>query len=201
MNHRSTLSLLLLLGFLAGFSPSAVLGASPRSACIAKEFLTVEEALALAFPKCKIERGSVYLTKEQKAEAAKLAKFELDANIVHPYEAFNAKGKLVGTAYFDTHQVRTKKETIMIVVAPDTTIARIEVCAFAEPIEYMPGGRWYGQFLNKPLDDELNLKRRIRGVTGATLTAQATTQCARRVLALHTAIQAPVPTPEQTASN
>ncbi|MDH3816392.1 MAG: hypothetical protein OEV48_17995 [Acidobacteriota bacterium] len=35
------------------------------------------------------------------------------------------------------------------------------------------------------MDDELALKRDIRPVTGATLTARATTEAVRRVLAIH----------------
>ena len=38
-------------------------------------------------------------------------------------------------------------------------------------------------------DDELSMKRGIRAVTGATLTARATTDAARRVLAVHKVIQ------------
>ena len=147
-------------------------------------YLTVEEALALAFPGCEVERRSVYLTDEQKERAAELAGVEIERGIVRPYVA-TRDGALVGTAYFDAHRVRTKRETLMIVVAPDGRIARLELLAFAEPEEYAPRGKWYGQFTGKRLDEELSLKRGIRGITGATLTARATTAAARRVLALH----------------
>jgi hypothetical protein len=70
-------------------------------------------------------------------------------------------------------------------------VARLEVLAFAEPEEYLPRARWYGQFLGRALDDELNLGRGIRGVSGATLTARATTRAVRRVLAVHAVLQEP----------
>ena len=73
----------------------------------------------------------------------------------------------------------------MVVVGPAGSIARIEVLSFSEPEEYMPRGHWYAQFPGKALDDELAVKRGIRPVSGATLTARATTEAARRVLALH----------------
>ncbi len=199
MNYRTSLLLIALFGFLGISSPEQVLGATTAKEPVAlptSEFLNVTEALALAFPKCTTKRGTVYLTKEQKKQASKLAKVELEVGIVHPYEAFNKKGELVGTAYFDTHRVRAKKQSLMIVVAPDKTIARIELCAFGEPSDYIPSGRWYGQFLGKQLNDDLNLDRDIRGITGATLSAKSTTLCARRILALHEAIQVPVPTPK-----
>jgi Na+-translocating ferredoxin:NAD+ oxidoreductase RnfG subunit len=93
-------------------------------------------------------------------------------------------GRELGTAYFDTHTVRTMDETIMVAVDPAGVITRIEVLSFSEPEEYLPKAHWYEQFQGKPLDDELSLKRAIRPVTGATLTAHATTDAARRVLAL-----------------
>jgi len=168
----------------SGSPPSAVAGGADGPGATGQVFLTVDEALELAFPDCQIERRRVFLTEEQHARAKKLADVEIDSAIVRPYVA-TKDGKLVGTAYFDAHRVRTLKETVMFVAAPDNRIARVEVLAFAEPIEYMPRGTWYAQFLGRVLDEELNLKRGIKNVTGATLTARATTEAARRVLALH----------------
>ena len=41
----------------------------------------------------------------------------------------------------------------------------------------------------RKLDDDLALKRGIRSVTGATLTARATTEAVRRILALHRVVE------------
>lgn len=49
----------------------------------------------------------------------------------------------------------------------------------------MPREEWYHQCDGEDLDDDLSLKRDIRPVTGATLTARATTEAVRRVLAIH----------------
>jgi hypothetical protein len=149
-----------------------------------KVFLTREEALELAFPDCERKRLTTYLTKAQTKRVAELAKVPFDRSVVFAYEA-RRKGELVGTAYFDTHKVRTHREILMIVVGPAARIRRIEVLAFAEPVDYLPRGAWYGQFTGRGLDDELELKRAIKGVTGATLTARATTAAARRLLAVH----------------
>jgi hypothetical protein len=103
----------------------------------------------------------------------------------------------VGTAYVDTHRVHTLRESVLVVVDPAGRIGRVEVLAFGEPEDYLPRGRWYDQFLGRPLDDELSLKRAIRGITGATLTAHATTDAVRRALALHRVLaDAPEPEPE-----
>lgn len=159
----------------------AALLAAPASG---KVFLTLEEALELAFPGCSIERRTHYLTEDQVQRIEALSGEEVRGAIVHPYVA-RCDGEVAGTAYFDSHRVRTLPETLMVAVAPGGTVQRVEVVAFREPEEYIPREIWYRQFDGEELDAELSLKRRIRGVTGATLTARTTTAAVRRVLATH----------------
>jgi Na+-translocating ferredoxin:NAD+ oxidoreductase RnfG subunit len=160
----------------------AVLALAPPAT--AKVFLTVEEALRLAFPGAKVERRTAYLTKAQQEQARRLSGNPDLPDALAVYYAASKDGRPAGTAYFDTHVVRTMPETIMVVVDPGGRVVRIEVLSFSEPEEYLPRAHWYEQFQGKPLDDELSLKRGVRAVTGATLTARATTAAARRVLAL-----------------
>ncbi len=162
----------------------------------ARVLVTVDEALALAFPGAAIERGTIFLTAEQLARARELAGAdETPPAIVHPYVA-RLEGELVGTAYFDSHVVRTLSEVVMVVVRPDGTVGRVEVLSFDEPPDYLPREAWYRQFDGRPLDAELELRRAIRPVTGASLTARATTDAVRRVLALHQVLTAPAPREE-----
>ena len=156
----------------------------------ARVLLTVEEALALAFPGAEIQRLTVFLTLEQQQRAEELAGGRLGSAIAHPYVA-TKDGTLVGTAYFESHVVRTLAETVMITVDPEGRIGRVEVLSFDEPPEYLPRAEWYRQFAGKPLDAELELRRAIRPVAGATLTARATTDAARRALALHRVLSEP----------
>lgn len=151
---------------------------------LAKVFLTTDEGLKLAFPGCRIDRQTAYLTPAQKAEVERLAGSALAGQIAYPYRATCA-GKLAGTAWFDAHRVRTQSETLMIIVDPGARVRRIEVLSFQEPVDYLPRTAWYVQFEAKGLGPELDLKKGIRPVAGATLTARATTEAVRRVLALH----------------
>jgi electron transport complex protein RnfG len=172
----------------------AMAGVIAAASAGAKVFLTQDEALRLAFPGAAIERRTAFLTEAQRREARRLSGDpELPAALVTYYAATKDEAP-VGTAYFDTHRVRTMPETIMVVVAPSGAIARIEVLSFQEPEEYLPRPRWYAQFSGKPLDDDLSMKRAIRPVTGATLTARATTDAARRVLALDRVLHTPAST-------
>ena len=151
-------------------------------AASSKVFLTVDEALRLAFSGSKVQRRTAYLTKEQVRRAAELSGEEVASALVTYYEAPG------GFAYFDTHRVRTLPETLMVVVDPQGRVKRVEVVAFREPEDYLPRGKWYGQFQGRKLDRELEVKRGIHPVTGATLTVRATTDAVRRVLALHQVI-------------
>jgi electron transport complex protein RnfG len=173
------------------FLPAVVVGALLAAPAAAKVYLTREEALRLAFPGATIERKTAFLTLEQQHQAQKLSGDAALPGALVTYYAATKDGRDVGTAYFDAHVVRTMTETIMVAVDPAGAIARIEVLSFSEPEEYMPREGWYAQFSGKPLNDELSMKRAIRPVTGATLTARATTDAARRVLALHRVLHPP----------
>jgi hypothetical protein len=168
---------LLLLLLAHGMRPAAPAGGG------GKVFLTVEEALKLAFPDCTVERRTVYLTDEQKQKVERLCGSTLEDAVAHPYVA-TRKDAPVGTAWFDAHQVRTKKAVLMFVVAPDRKLARVELLAFAEPLEYVPRASFYAQFVGHKLDADLSLERGIQGVAGATLSARSATEAARRALAL-----------------
>lgn len=164
-----------------------------------KVFLTPDEALKLAFPGCTIERRTEYLDKEESKRVETLAKVELEGRVVRPYVA-TKDGKLVGTAYFDAHEVRTKSEVLMLVVGPDERLKRVEVLSFAEPLEYLPKGAFYAQLAGKKLGDELAVGRDVRGIAGATLSANAATGAARRTLALHRVLAERAPAPTLTAA-
>lgn len=176
----------------------ALAAAAASLAAQGKVFLTTDEALELAFPGCQIARKEHLLDERHRARITEQAGQATSRSIVFAYEA-RRDGALVGTAWFDRHRVRSLQELLMIVVGPDGRCARIEVLAFGEPLEYVPKAEWYAQFTGKALDDELNLRRSIRGIAGASLSARATTDCVRRVLALHAALSpepSPAPSPK-----
>lgn len=154
------------------------------TASFAKTFLTQEEALRLAFPKgAVVVRKTAFLSEADRAEVARRAGGSPPPGLVAYYTA-TVDGKDAGTAYFDTHLVRTLPETLLVAVDSNGVLTRIEVLFFSEPEEYLPRGSWYGQFPGRTLSDELSEKKGIRPVTGATITVRVTVEAARRVLAL-----------------
>ena len=167
-------------------SPNGAALSAPAPAA-AKVFVTVDEALRLAFPGCDVKRQVAYLSPRQMARVKALAEEEVASAVITSYRAV-CGGQPAGTAYFDTHKVRTAPETLFVVVSPAGAVSRLEVIAFDEPEEYLPRAAWYRQFLGRGLDAELQIKRAIQPVTGATLSAHAATSAVRRVLALHRVI-------------
>ena len=145
--------------------------------------MTQQEALASAFPNgAKATRQVHYLTPQQLKAAQKDSGVEFTDRMIVRYAGPN------GFAYFDTHRVRTLPETVMILVTPDGKIDRIEILSFDEPPEYLPKERWMDQFDGRKLDEDLSMKRKIRPLSGASLSARAITNASRKVLALHKVI-------------
>lgn len=145
----------------------------------------LEKAVRLLFPKAECERASAFLSKAQQARVAEFTGQDFDRGMVFRYLVKNGDGKLVATAYLDRHKVRSKPETVLVVVGLEGRLQRVQVLAFAEPREYLPRASWYRQFDGKALGPELRLRRGIDAVSGATLSSRACTRAARRVLAIH----------------
>ncbi len=152
--------------------------------------LTQEEALRLAFPEpATVERRTAFLAEDDLAEVRRLAiPAESNGRPVVTYYIGWKDGKPLGVAYFDAHRVRTLQEVLMIGIDLRGRVARIEILGFAEPPEYMAPDGWLELFSGRGLDDGTSTRRDIPIITGATLTARATTAAVRRSLALHQVI-------------
>ena len=148
-------------------------------------YATREESLARAFPPpAAVERRTFILTPDQREKASRLARAKVESSFVVAYVARKA-GVLLGTAYFDTHPVRTQTETLLVTVRPDGAVGAVEVVAFNEPEDYLPRPAWRKLLEGRRLDDELAVGRGLAHVTGATLTTRAIAEAVRRVLAVH----------------
>lgn len=145
---------------------------------------TSQEALALAFPGARLVRREHILSEAQAERIKALSQVDLAGRWFVAYEAW-LDGRLAGVGLFDTHRVRTLNETLLVAISPEGRILRVEVVAFREPTEYMAKEVWIRQFEGKGLDPQLSLKGAIHPLSGATLTAHAMTDAARRCLALH----------------
>jgi hypothetical protein len=150
----------------------------------ATTLITVEEAIEHVFPGSSSTRETLFLTDQQELQVEAIGGSPPVSPMATRF-VVTEDGVPVGYAYLETHRVRTLPETLLIVVGADGRVVRVEVVVFREPLEYIPHPGWYKQFEGRGLKEDLSLKRGIRPVTGATLTARATTNAVRRVLAMH----------------
>jgi electron transport complex protein RnfG len=150
---------------------------------VAQAQATREEVLARVFPRAEVRAERVFLTEEQRVRAQEVSGVEIPSLLIARYVA-TENAVLVGRAYVDTHVVRTKNESLLIGLDPEGRILRVEVTAFLEPPEYSAPAAWMDQYRGETLRQDLNLNRAIRPIAGATLTARATTEAVRRVLAI-----------------
>lgn len=180
-SRRGARALLALVTLLPGAAGAAV-------------FETQEQALSRAFPPpARVVRSTSYLSEEQLDAAKKTAQAPVESAVVTRYAAFDADGALLGTAYFDAHVVRTAREVLMVVVAPDRSVRSVDVLAFGEPQDYLPRAGWLARAEGKKQEEGLFVGRALAHVTGATLTTRAIAAAVRRVLAVHSLLGAPAP--------
>ncbi|MCI0408003.1 MAG: FMN-binding protein [Acidobacteria bacterium] len=155
------------------------------SLCMGKVYLTQEAALKSAFPPpIQVERRTLFLSEEQASAVEREAGSKITGRVFSYYVGSEQSG-IRGYAYFDTHPVRTLPETVMVLLASDGAIRRVEILSFSEPEDYFPREAWLGQFAGRSLDADLAIRRGIRNLSGASLTAESITAACRRILALH----------------
>lgn len=173
----------------------ALLGLLPAAAARGQEegFPTADEVLALAFPEARAAVETLPLDEAQRERIAVRSGAAWHAATAVRY-VLRRDGAVVGTAMLDTRRVRTHRQTLLIMLDGSGKVHRIETLAFAEPRQYRPRPAFLEQFQGKDLDDGVQLRRGIRPVAGATLSARATTDAVRTALAVHEVL--PVPTPE-----
>lgn len=157
------------------------------AAWAAAQVPTEAELVQLMFPEATITRAEIALDKAQQQAVTKQADVPAPDTVVR--HTAKKDGKVVGHAYIDTRKVRTHGQTLVIGVGPDAKVLRVEVLLFAEPRQYRPRPEFFAQFQGRSLDDTLRLRRGIRPVAGATMSAVAAVDAVRTVLAVHGALK------------
>jgi len=148
-----------------------------------KIYYSKTEAMVLAFGEgATVEMLSLFPDDNQVREIENKARVKLESNFITFYVG-KKNGRVSGYAAIESHTVRTKPETLLIVLSPSGDIAAIHTLAFHEPPEYQPPQRWYQQLLGKALP-QLSLNTDIQGISGATLSTRSALKMARKVKAV-----------------
>jgi hypothetical protein len=168
-------------GFILFSSGILLLMTSPG---LGRIFYSKTEALGLAFGSSpEVEMKPLFLTEPQIAKIQQLAKVKLDSALFTFYVG-RRDGAIVGYAAIESHTVRTKPETLLILLSPSGELEKIEVLAFHEPPEYQPTALWFAQLYRRALD-QMDFNSGVQGITGATLSAQSALSSVRKVLAIY----------------
>ncbi len=146
-----------------------------------------EKALAALAPGGVIERRVVVLTPP--AQASLQADLH-DAELPRTWFVYVVRvdGAVVAIALFDTHRVRTLRETLLVAFDAELRLRSVEVVAFAEPRRYLPSQNYYARYEGRA---HVDLEGRgVDAVSGATLTSKATGRAAVRALAIGAQLRA-----------
>lgn len=148
----------------------------------AKIYYSKQEAMELAFGEgAEVNNLSLFL------KTTKLRKFSnwraLTDSALFTF-TWEKAGEILGYAAIETHKVRTKPETVLIVLDAQGQLTQVQTLAFHEPPEYEPTKRWYAQMYQLPLD-EISFRAKVQGISGATLSSRAAIDSVRRVLAVY----------------
>ena len=142
------------------------------------------EALKIIFPEAdSIEPKAIFLTGQQVARIEEMARSSLESQLLTVHVGRRGDETL-GYAFLDIHVVRTQPEALFVVLTAQGEVDSVLIVAFHEPLEYMPSDRWQAQFAGRTLAPDLQVKRAIAPISGATLSAHAMTDAVRRALAI-----------------
>ncbi len=150
---------------------------------------TALELVGLAFPGCEIRWEVVALTAAQQQRVVEQSGVARGTATCRRF-LVQKEGKCVGAAYVDARTVRSQGQSLLVCVDAAGKVLRIEVLQFAEPRQYRPRPEFFAQFVGQKLDDQLQLRRGIRPVAGATMSARAAVDAVRTVLAVHAVLVA-----------
>jgi len=150
----------------------------------ARVFISKDEALKLAFPDSDtIEKQSLFLSKTDVESIEKLGRSKLNSRLFLFYVG-KKNGEAIGYAAIDTHIVRTKSQTIIVVINPDGSLKYTEILAFFEPLEYKPTESWIDLFKDKKITNGIKIGYDIPNISGATLSSNGTANAVKKILAV-----------------
>jgi len=149
-----------------------------------KIYYSKNEAMELAFGKdAVVEMLSLFPTEEQLVQIEKLARVKMESAL-YTFYIGKKDGEILGYAAIENHRVRTKPETLLVLLTPEGKVKVIHTLAFHEPPEYQPPQRWYQQLYNLEID-QISFREDIQGITGATLSTRSALNITRKVLAIY----------------
>ena len=152
--------------------------------CFATIYYSKSEAMELAFGAgATIESLSLFPDEAQVTKIEQEAKIKLESGLFTFYVGKN-QDKIIGYGAIETSTVRTKPETLMIVLTPEGELRNVYTLAFHEPSEYEPPQAWYEKLYKKPLAN-MDFNKGVDGISGATLSTRTALSSIRKVMMIY----------------
>ncbi|SNZ06384.1 FMN-binding domain-containing protein [Persephonella hydrogeniphila] len=142
-----------------------------------------EEAIKKIFPDYSFEKKSFMIDRKTKSLIQKKFRTKLKSSIFRVY-LIKKGSEIKAYGLLHSHRVRTKKETILIVMDKNCSVLDIEVIAFYEPPEYIPPEKWIKNLKGKNPETPPVIKKNIPNITGATLSSRAIADATRQAIGI-----------------
>lgn len=148
-------------------------------------YMTEEEALRWALPDADdIKPQRHILDLERKRVLEKQAGWQLKDNAFTFYEG-QRQGKVVGYAFLDDEIGKHQPITFVVALTSDGKIRDVDVVIYRESVgEGIKGRHFLDQFRGKDVSSRLRLGDDVDSITGATLSARASTRVVKKALIL-----------------
>ncbi len=150
----------------------------------AKVYQTKDEVLKKYFSDSVIEKKVLFLSNDEVKIVQNISKTKLNSKLFIYYVVYNKNNEKKYVS-IESCIVKTKPVIIMVVINNKAEIENVEVLAFYEPEEHLPSKKWFELFKNKKLNDNLQVKKDIDAISGATFTTKAITNQIRVILAIY----------------
>lgn len=133
--------------------------------------ISPEDAMSQNFNAQTVTKKAMILTKKQQQKVQQLAQVKLNSKLFRLYIA-KKEEQTIGFGILLTQKVRSKSTAVLYMLTPKGVLRSIEIIAFNEPKEYLPGRRWMSQFEEKKTGEFVS-KDNLTMISGATLSANA----------------------------
>jgi Na+-transporting NADH:ubiquinone oxidoreductase subunit C len=157
--------------------------------CIAAKYMSVEEAMKLAFPAAEAFVEKVVQLSPAQMQAIDQASGVHGRSAKQQVWAVMVKGSVAG--WFLIDQVIGKHEliTYTLGINADGSVRQVQIIEYLETYgSQVRYPAWRDQFVGKTVDSPLELERDIGNITGATLSSRHLTEGIKRLLFLHQAV-------------
>ncbi len=155
-----------------------------------RTYASADEVLKRSYPDAVFDKKVISISTEERAQIAGIIKKRFFKRRMTFYVA-TKNGLTEGYAAIGNERGKTRQITFMVFIDTDGVVTDLDILAFRESQGYeIENPRWRKQFLGKSLASRLRLKRDIRNISGATLSARAVTKGVKNILATFKVVRA-----------